>query len=185
MFFFQTFIFPLSVSFPKCPTLIFLLQQGTFAHIRHMYSYYRSKRRDRLSTNTIYRSDQLLFNHAYLRPCRTHPQCPRHEKWAKEVRNCGGSVGRGTALDTGGSRARFPTLSPNFLIGVILAAALLPWGWLSLWEKWIPGYLLGVNPYPTAFPYGNGMVLHFYQQQESSTTKTVHKVINKGLKTYV
>ena len=42
-----------------------------------------------------------------------------------------------------------------------------------------------VNPYPTAFPYGNGMVLHFYQQQESCTTKTVHKVINKGLKTYV
>ena len=46
------------------------------------------------------------------------------------------------------------------------------------------GYLF-FNPYPTAFPYGNGMVLHFYQQQESSTTKTVHKVINKGLKTYV
>ena len=45
--------------------------------------------------------------------------------------------------------------------------------------------ILCVNPYPTAFPYGNGMVLHFYQQQESSTTKTVHKVINKGLKTYV
>ena len=42
-----------------------------------------------------------------------------------------------------------------------------------------------INPYPTAFPYGNGMVLHFYQQQESSTTKTIHKVINKGLKTYV
>ena len=41
------------------------------------------------------------------------------------------------------------------------------------------------NPYPSAFPYGNGMVLHFYQQKESSTTKTVHKVINKGLKTYV
>ena len=41
------------------------------------------------------------------------------------------------------------------------------------------------NHYPTAFPYGNGMVLHFYQQQESSTTKTVHKVINKGLKAYV
>ena len=43
----------------------------------------------------------------------------------------------------------------------------------------------GINPYPTAFPYGNDMVLHFYQQQESSTTKTVHKVINKGLKAYV
>ena len=42
-----------------------------------------------------------------------------------------------------------------------------------------------INPYPTTFLYGNGMVLHFYQQQESSTTKTVHKVINKRLKTYV
>ena len=42
-----------------------------------------------------------------------------------------------------------------------------------------------LNPYPTAFPYGNGMVLHFYQQQESSTNKTLHKVINKGLKAYV
>ena len=41
------------------------------------------------------------------------------------------------------------------------------------------------NPYSTRFPYGNGMVLHFYQQQESSTTKTVNKVINKRLKTYV
>ena len=45
--------------------------------------------------------------------------------------------------------------------------------------------ILVIIPYPTAFPYGNGMVLHFYQQQESSMTKTVHKVINKGLKTYV
>ena len=50
---------------------------------------------------------------------------------------------------------------------------------------WKQCFLLYFNPYPTAFPYGNGMVLHFYQQQESSTTKTVHKVINKRLKTYV
>ena len=49
----------------------------------------------------------------------------------------------------------------------------------------VDGVNATINPYPTAFPYGNGMVLHFYQQQESSTTKTVHKVINKGLKTYV
>ena len=48
-----------------------------------------------------------------------------------------------------------------------------------------PHVILVINPYPTAFPYGNGMVLHFYQQQENSTTKTVHKVINKGLKAYV
>ena len=47
------------------------------------------------------------------------------------------------------------------------------------------GNFLKINPYPTAFPYGNGMVLHFYQQQENSMTKAVHKVINKGLKAYV
>ena len=53
-------------------------------------------------------------------------------------------------------------------------------------RRYINGSIKAVlNPYPTAFPYGNGMVLHFYQQQESSTTKTVHKVINKGLKAYV
>ena len=59
---------------------------------------------------------------------------------------------------------------------------------LEIWYRRI-AYSCGAHwrfiPYPTAFPYGNGMVLHFYQQQESSTTKTVHKVINKGLKTYV
>ena len=53
------------------------------------------------------------------------------------------------------------------------------------WKYVSVEYTQEYNPYPTAFPYGNGMVLHFYQQQESSTTKTVHKVINKGLKTYV
>ena len=63
-------------------------------------------------------------------------------------------------------------------------------GWTSNISR-IPLYQVvltiqySINPYPTAFPYGNGMVLHFYQQQESSTTKTVHKVINKGLKMYV
>jgi len=45
--------------------------------------------------------------------------------------------------------------------------------------------IMFIIPYPTAFPHGNGMVLHFYHQQESSTTKTVHKIINKRLKTYV
>ena len=49
-------------------------------------------------------------------------------------------------------------------------------------DKWRTVKSAFINPYPTAFPYGNGMILHFYQQQERSTTKTVHKVINKGLK---
>ena len=52
--------------------------------------------------------------------------------------------------------------------------------------NWTPhNIFVSINPYPTAFPYGNGMILHFYQQQESSTTKTVHKIINKRLKAYV
>ena len=33
---------------------------------------------------------------------------------------------------------------------------------LSNSERWI-------NPYPTAFPYGNGMVLHFYQHDQNCT----------------
>ena len=57
---------------------------------------------------------------------------------------------------------------------------------LDVLQRYLKGKLkFYIIPYPTAFPYGNGMVLHFYQQQESSTTKTVHKVINKGLKKYV
>ena len=58
---------------------------------------------------------------------------------------------------------------------------------LGKWRKHFSKLFIvqAFNHYPTAFPYGNGMVLHFYQQQESSTTKTVHKVINKGLKMYV
>jgi len=48
----------------------------------------------------------------------------------------------------------------------------------------ISGFIVLLNPYPTAFPYGNGMVLlvHFYQQQESSTTKTVQKSLTRDLK---
>ena len=59
-------------------------------------------------------------------------------------------------------------------------------GWRKLYDEEMRNLYSSHNiPYPTAFPYGNGMVLHFCQQQESSTTKTVHKVINKGLKAYV
>ena len=39
-----------------------------------------------------------------------------------------------------------------------------------------------LNSYPTAFPYGNGMVLHFYQQQESSTPKLYTKSLTRDLK---
>jgi len=44
----------------------------------------------------------------------------------------GGAVGWGTALQTGRSRVRFPMVSLEFFIDIILLAALWPRGWLSL-----------------------------------------------------
>ena len=75
-------------------------------------------------------------------------------------------------------------LSGSIKAGNFLTSGKVGMDWIDLAQN-REGWRQLVNPYPTAFPYGNGMVLHFYQQQESSTTKTVHKVINKGLKTYV
>ena len=44
----------------------------------------------------------------------------------------GSAVGWGTALQVGRSRVRFPMVSLEFFIDIILPAALWPWGWLSL-----------------------------------------------------
>jgi hypothetical protein len=44
----------------------------------------------------------------------------------------GGAVGWGTALQAGRSRVRFPIISLDFFIGIILPTALWPWCWLRL-----------------------------------------------------
>jgi hypothetical protein len=51
-----------------------------------------------------------------------------------------------TAPQTGRPRVRLSMVSLEFFIDIILPAALWPWGWHSLRQKWIPG----------AFPGGKG-----------------------------
>jgi hypothetical protein len=55
----------------------------------------------------------------------------------------GGAVGLGTALQLGRSRARFPMVSLEFFIDIILPAALWPWGRLSLLTGIFPGCKCG------------------------------------------
>ena len=55
----------------------------------------------------------------------------------------GSAVCWGTALQVGRSRVRFPMVSLEFFSNIILPVALWPWGWLSLWQKWVPGIFPG------------------------------------------
>jgi hypothetical protein len=50
---------------------------------------------------------------------------------------------RNTMLQDGRSQDRIPMRSLNFLICLVLPAALWPWVWLSLQQKWVPGIFLG------------------------------------------
>jgi hypothetical protein len=55
----------------------------------------------------------------------------------------GGAVGWGTVQQFGKSRVRFSLVSLEFFIDIILLAALWPWGWFSLYQKWVPGIIPG------------------------------------------
>jgi hypothetical protein len=54
-----------------------------------------------------------------------------------------GSLKLKITLQTGRSRFRFPMLSMDFFIGIILPAVLWPWGRLSLQQNCVPGIFPG------------------------------------------
>ena len=56
---------------------------------------------------------------------------------------CSSAVCWGTALHVGRSRVRFPMVSLEFFIDIILPAGLWPWGLFSLYQKWVPGTFPG------------------------------------------
>ena len=66
-------------------------------------------------------------------PTHCPPLPPRKYSWYLFLlgARCG-AVGWGTALQVGRSRVRFPMVSLEFFIDIILPAKLWPWGWLSL-----------------------------------------------------
>jgi len=57
---------------------------------------------------------------------------PKYVLILEKLRTCGGAVGWGTALQVGRSRVRFPIVSLEFFIDIILPATVWPWGRLSL-----------------------------------------------------
>jgi hypothetical protein len=56
---------------------------------------------------------------------------------------CVGAVGWDTSLQAGRSWVRFPLVSFELFIDIILPAALWLWGWLSLKQKWVSGTFPG------------------------------------------
>jgi hypothetical protein len=56
-----------------------------------------------------------------------------------------GAVDWGTALQTGRSRIRFPMVSLEFFIDIILPVALWPWGWSASNKNEYQEYFLGVK----------------------------------------
>ena len=88
-----------------------------------------------------------LISCAYITWLEMWEVCHGHEHFIVHVRLRIGvhdsAFGWGTALQASRLRVRFPMVSLEFFIYIILLAALWPWGWLNLCQKWVPGIFLG------------------------------------------
>ena len=71
------------------------------------------------------------FNIYFIFICLVDQVLIHYVQWSTAKIFCG-AVGWGTELQVGRSWVRFPVVSLEFFIDIILLAALWPWGWLSL-----------------------------------------------------
>jgi hypothetical protein len=55
--------------------------------------------------------------------------------YIRKIREIGAAVAQLVTLQTGRSRVRFPIMSVEFFIGIILSVVLWHWGVLSLYQK--------------------------------------------------